>query len=211
MVMDRLVSTPPARPRPSGAEWKVENVVATVIVPIGKDEKIDLNKIARKYPDFDYRPERFPGLIMHIPNPKSTILVFRNGKMVVVGMRDESEANSVTDEVVSLLKGANVGIAGKPTITIRNVVASGDLHMYVDLIEATMVMDNAMYEPEVFPGLVYHMTEPKATFLIFNSGRFVCIGAKTKEIVGDAVAELVKYLKELGITSSEEGDEDVAY
>ncbi len=211
MVMDRLVSTPPAGPKTNGVEWKVENVVATVIVPIGQDGRIDLNSIARKYPECDYRPERFPGLILRIPSPKSTILVFRNGKMVVTGMRDASEATSVAEEVITRLKGAKVDIAGEPSITIRNVVASGNLHMYVDLPEAAITMERAMYEPEVFPGLVYHMTEPKAAFLIFNSGRFVCIGAKTKEIVGDAVAELVRYIKELGLTSSEEGHEDDGY
>ncbi len=55
-------------------DYKIENVVATVVVEI--TEKIDLNQIARKHPDVEYNPERFPGLVMRIEKPKATILVF---------------------------------------------------------------------------------------------------------------------------------------
>jgi transcription initiation factor TFIID TATA-box-binding protein len=84
-------------------------------------------------------------------------------------------------------------------ITIQNIVASGDLHTSIDLNEASIIMENAMYEPEVFPGLIYRMQEPKTVFLIFSTGRIVCTGAKTKEIVGEAVEKLVNEVKELGL------------
>jgi transcription initiation factor TFIID TATA-box-binding protein len=64
-------------------------------------------------------------------------------------------------------------------------------------------MENAMYEPEVFPGLIYRMAEPKTVFLIFSTGRIVCTGAKTKEIVGEAVEKLVEQVKETGIAQVE--------
>jgi len=53
-----------------GLDYKIENVVATVVVEI--TEKIDLNIIARKHPDVEYNPERFPGLVMRILKPKAT-------------------------------------------------------------------------------------------------------------------------------------------
>ena len=43
------------------------------------------------------------------------------------------------------------------------------------------------------------MVEPKAVFLIFSTGRIVCTGAKTKEIVGEAVEKLAEQVKEYGI------------
>ncbi len=41
-----------------GLDYKIENVVATVVVEI--TEKIDLNQIARKHADVEYNPERYP-------------------------------------------------------------------------------------------------------------------------------------------------------
>ena len=62
-----------------GLDYKIENVVATVVVEI--TEKIDLNQIARKHADVEYNPERFPGLVMRIEKPKATILIFSTGKI----------------------------------------------------------------------------------------------------------------------------------
>ena len=61
-----------------GLDYKIENVVATVVVEI--TEKIDLNQIARKHADVEYNPERFPGLVMRIEKPRATILIFSTGK-----------------------------------------------------------------------------------------------------------------------------------
>src|SRR5271157_846460 len=181
------------------AEWKVENVVATVSVTLGQGEKIDLNQIARKYPDCEYNPERFPGLVMRVVDPKATILIFSTGKMVVTGMREAAEAEAVVNNVVEKLKQVKIDIKNEPAITIQNIVASGDLHVSIDLNEASVIMENAMYEPEVFPGLIYRMQEPKTVFLIFSTGRIVCTGAKTKEMVGEAVEKLVEEVKNLGL------------
>jgi len=37
------------------------------------------------------------------------------------------------------------------------------------------------YHPETFPGLIYHMKEPKVFLFIFCSGKFVLTGEKNKE------------------------------
>ena len=59
-------------------DYKIENVVATVNVEI--EEKMNLNITARKHSDAEYNPERFPGLVMWINDPKATFLIFFNGK-----------------------------------------------------------------------------------------------------------------------------------
>ncbi|MFX0099072.1 MAG: TATA-box-binding protein [Candidatus Hodarchaeota archaeon] len=188
-------------------EWKIENVVATVSIELeNPDEKIDLNQIARKYTDCEYNPERFPGLVMRVEDPKATILIFSTGKMVVTGLRKASEAGTVVNNVISKMKKAKVSIKSEPEITIQNIVASGDLHTSIDLNEAAIIMENAMYEPEVFPGLIYRMQEPKTVFLIFSTGRIVCTGGKTKEIVGEAIEKLVEQVKSYGVTGDHSAD-----
>ena len=37
------------------------------------------------------------------------------------------------------------------------------------------------YEPEIFPGLIYRMVEPKIVLLIFASGKIVLTGAKKRD------------------------------
>ena len=192
-------------------DYKIENVVATVSVDI--TEKIDLNQIARKHADVEYNPERFPGLVMRIEKPKATILIFSTGKMVVTGMRKAREAPSVVEKVVKNIKKAGIKVSN-PEITIQNIVASGNLHTNIDLNMAAIIMEQAMYEPEVFPGLIYRMQDPKTVFLIFSTGRIVCTGAKEKDIVEQAVLKLNKEVRELGVAKEFLGAseyEDVAF
>ncbi len=184
----------------SDLDYKIENVVATVSVEL--TEKIDLNQIARKHAEVEYNPERFPGLVMRIEKPRATILIFSTGKMVVTGLRKAVEAPRVVEKVVKNIRKAGIKLAN-PEITIQNIVASGDLHTNIDLNMAAIVMEYAMYEPEVFPGLIYRMQDPKTVFLIFSTGRIVCTGAKKKEIVREAVLKLNQQVRELGVAKKD--------
>jgi len=49
-------------------------------------------------------------------------------------------------------------------------------HTYIDLNIAAIVMENVMYEPEVFPGVIYRMRDLKTVFLLFSTGKVVCTG-----------------------------------
>ncbi len=186
-------------------DYKIENVVGTVIMEI--EEKMDLNQIARKYESTEYNPERFPGLIMRVSNPRATFLIFSTGKMVVTGLRKGEEAVQVVEKVMKKIKKAGIK-ASNPKITIQNIVASGDLHTHVDLNLAAIVMEYAMYEPEVFPGLIYRMQDPKTVFLIFSTGRIVCTGTKSKEVVREAVLKLNHEIRELGVAREDMADSD---
>ena len=57
-------------------------------------------------------------------------------------------------------------------------------------------MENAEYEPEQFPGLVYKLEEPTATFLLFSNGKLVCTGTKNSKQLSDSMDQLVKTLQE---------------
>jgi transcription initiation factor TFIID TATA-box-binding protein len=183
--------------------FKIENVVATVVAVI--PSKMDLNIIARKYADVEYNPKKFPGLVMRVKKPKATILIFSTGKMVVTGMRKAIEAEPVVDHVIKRIKKCKIDISD-PVITIQNIVASGDLNCLIDLNMAAVVMEYSMYEPEVFPGLIYRMQEPKSVFLIFSTGRIVCTGAKNREIVAEAVKKLSKLVREYDVARDPEED-----
>ena len=192
-------------------DYKIENVVATVIMEITK--KIDLTKIARKYEDVEYNPERFPGLIMRIKEPKATFLIFSTGKMVITGLRRADEASPGVKKVIKYIKKAGINV-DNPVITVVNIVASGDLHILIDLNMAAIEMENAMYEPEVFPGLIYRMRDLNTVFLIFSTGKVVCTGAKNKKIIEESFLKLYHEVRELSVAKknmANSEDQDVPF
>ena len=164
----------------------IENVVATATL----DQKLDLLAIMKVFRNVEYKPKRFPGLVFRLKRPKTATLIFSTGKMVCTGAKSEKLARSAIGKVVKELKNNGIIILGKPIIVIQNIVASANLHGKVDLEAAADIMENVMYEPEQFPGLIYRMGDPKVVILIFASGKLVCTGGKSAEMVDVAVAKL---------------------
>jgi len=191
---------------PRRPKYKIENVVASVEV----DAKIDLNLLARKQRDAEYNPEQFPGLMLRVKNPKATILVFNSGRMVITGLRRESEAERAVENVVAKIRRAGIPVSGTPKITVQNIVASGDLHSRVDLDMAQMALERCLYEPEVFPGLIYRMKTPKAVFLIFSSGRIVCAGTNKESITLKAIYMLAEHMRSLGLIDNQPSPQQAA-
>jgi transcription initiation factor TFIID TATA-box-binding protein len=173
----------------------IENVVATATL----DQKLDLIAIMKVFRNVEYRPKRFPGLVFRLKRPKTATLIFSTGKMVCTGAKSEKLARSAIRKVVKELKNNGIIILGKPTIVIVNIVASANLHGKIDLEMAADIMDNVMYEPEQFPGLIYRMAEPKVVILIFASGKLVCTGGKSAEVVDVAVVKLYGILKDFDL------------
>ena len=94
------------------------------------------------------------------------------------------------------LKKLNINVTIKPEITVQNIVASGSIGMDLNLNVLGIQLPNTEYEPEQFPGLVYKLIEPNATFLLFSNGKLVCTGTKNNQQLNDSMDQLVKKLKE---------------
>ena len=74
----------------------IENVVASATV----NQKMDLNDITKKFPDVEYHPEQFPGLVFRIRSPKTATLIFSSGKMVCTGAKSEEMSRTAVKTVV---------------------------------------------------------------------------------------------------------------
>ncbi len=170
----------------------VENVVASVTL----DQKIDLLAIMKVFSNVEYRPKQFPGLVFRIKRPKTATLIFASGKMVCTGAKSERMAIRAVHKVVRELVNKEIIKQAKPKIVIQNIVASANLHGKIDLEIAADIMDNVMYEPEQFPGLIYRMQTPKVVMLLFASGKLVCTGAKYEDMVKEAVGKVHVLLKD---------------
>ena len=173
----------------------IENVVASASV----DQKIDLIEITKKFPDTEYHPEQFPGLVFRLKTPKTATLIFRTGKMVCTGAKSEDLAVKAVRTVVQKLRKGGIKIKKDAVIVIQNMVASINLGGKIHLERAARVLPRSMYEPEQFPGLIFRMIDPKTVILIFASGKLVCTGAKKEPDVYRSVHNLHSLLEEKGL------------
>ncbi len=171
--------------------YRVQNIVATTSL----EKPVPLTKLARTQPNTEYNPETFPGLVLRIKEPKSAVLVFSSGNLVCTGTKSVAQVKKVIDEVIKQLKKINVKVEIKPKITVQNIVASGSIDMTLNLNYLALEMENIEYEPEQFPGLVYKLIEPNATFLLFSNGKFVCTGTKNKSQLEFSMNQLMNDLK----------------
>jgi transcription initiation factor TFIID TATA-box-binding protein len=173
-------------------EIVIQNVVASASV----DQKFVLNDIHNNFSNTEYRPKKFPGLVFRLKNPKTATLIFSTGRMVCTGAKSEKIAKTAVFKVVKELIKGGIIVLGKPVITIQNIVASANLQRRVDLETAADILDNVMYEPEQFPGLIYRMSDPRTVLLLFSSGKIVCTGGKSELIVHESVHKLYEMLED---------------
>ena len=158
-----------------------------------------MEKIAERVPNAEYSPEQFPGLVLRLQRPKTATLIFSSGKMVCTGAKSEDEVYRAVKTIIRILRNHGIEVEGEPIIEIQNIVASANLKALVDLERAAYLLENSMYEPEQFPGLIYRMDNPKVVLLIFSSGKVVCTGARREEEVRDAVNKLYNRLRDLEV------------
>ncbi|KAJ4461224.1 putative TATA-box-binding protein [Paratrimastix pyriformis] len=182
-----------ARLHPSGIVPVLQNVVATVNL----GTKLDLKNIALRAKNAEYNPKRFAAVIMRIREPKTTALIFSSGKIVVTGAKSEDHSKLAAKKYALILKKL-----GYPTIKftefkVQNIVGSCDVKFPIRLEGLAYAHGSySSYEPELFPGLIYRMVDPKIVLLIFVSGKVVLTGAKVRTDIYRAFEQIYPVLSE---------------
>ena len=174
---------------------KVENVVANARIA----EELDLKDIESKIEAAVFTKKKFPGLVYRTKEPKSAFLIFRSGKVVCTGSKTEAGVRVVMDKLSADLRSIGIEVVEHPEFKVQNIVASANLGKELNLgaIVIGLELEGMEYEPEVFPGLVYRITDPKSAILIFSSGRLVITGGKTIKDCEKSVDVLLEKLKGL--------------
>ncbi len=65
---------------------------------------IDLTKVATTARNAEFNPSRFPAVIMRLREPKTTILLFGSGKMVLTGAKTEYDARIAQRKLTRILQ-----------------------------------------------------------------------------------------------------------
>ena len=143
---------------------KLQNIVSTSNLKC----ILDLREIALKAKNAEYNPRRFAAVIMRI-----------------------RQASRIYAKIILKL-----GFPVRFTeFTVQNIVASCDVKFPIRLEGlANTYLKFCSYEPEMFPGLIFHMQDPKIVLLIFVSGKIVLTGAKKREDIYKAYQKIIPIL-----------------
>jgi len=155
---------PVADPPSSGLVAEIKNMTATVNL----DATIDLKTVALHARNAEYNPKRFSAVIMRIREPKATALIFSTGKMVVTGCKSENDAKLAGRKFTCIIQ--KLGFQPKfKDFKMQNIVGIVDCGFPIKLDNLANSHDKfSSYEPEIFPGLIYRMMQPRIVCLMIH-------------------------------------------
>lgn len=179
------------------AEFVVKVESVDVYTALGK--QIQLNKLVAKVKTAEYEPEQFPGLVYKLSDPKAAALIFSNGKIICTGTKSIGDANDAISKVVSKLKSVGVQVPSRYEVRIEKIVAATKIDKKLNLKEVAFSLENAEYNPEEFPGVIYRLKEPAVTVLLFKSGKIVCTDAHSMDDIDAGLNRLIDNLESIGI------------
>ena len=116
----------------------VVNVVASTRVA----EELDLPDIAIQL-NCEYEPEQFPGVVYRVVDPKLAILMFRSGRAVCTGGKNEENIQEGITRMIGDLRAAGIDTweVEDVKIEVQNMVATYALH-YPEDYDGTAKMDD---------------------------------------------------------------------
>jgi len=179
---------------PKKPDFEITNMVASASLGL----ELDLYSLAQKIKEIEYEPEQFPGAILKFKDPKASLLLFKNGKVVCVGCKKRTMIEKTIDKTIKLLKpyAKKITRTKKPKIEITNIVASASLGIEIDLYRLAYKVKDVEYEPEQFPGAILKFKDPKASLLLFKNGKVICAGAKNENEIRVVLRKAKKLLKD---------------
>lgn len=180
----------------SSLTYTIQNIVAKGSLKV--EANLDLKHLSTRLENSDYNSDRFPGLFMRFKHPKCVIIIFSNGKLVLTGLKSFKYLDLIIERIVLKLEEIIEIKIDRNSVKyeVVNIVVTADLYKEVNLDLAAITLENVIYEPEVFPGLVYKVTNPvKSVFLIFSTGKIVFTGIRNKDIIESALISLGRLLK----------------
>jgi len=177
--------------------YSLQNFVVKSLLPI--KEPLDLSFLKNKLNNSQYDSNRFPGLFLRFANPKCVVIIFRNGKLILTGLKSSDNIELVLKKLILKFdKIETIKILKEQLETeIVNIVVTANLYRKINLDAAIVMLSNAIYEPEVFPGLIYKSDLPvKSVFLIFSTGKIVLTGIRDEKVIESVLIKLGRLLKE---------------
>eukprot|EP00804_Cyclotella_cryptica_P020185 CCRYP_010885-RA/>CCRYP_010885-RA protein AED:0.28 eAED:0.28 QI:67/1/1/1/1/1/3/2272/282 len=172
---------------------RIQNMAATANLGV----RLDLKQIALRCRNTEFNPRRFAAVIMRLREPRATALLFASGRMVVTGTKCAHNSALATKKFAYIIERVGFKPAAGIDFKIQNVVGTVDVGFPVRLEGVVFAHPTfSSYEPELFPGLIYRLAQPRVVLLIFVSGKVVITGAKSEEHMVEGLRKVYPILLE---------------
>jgi transcription initiation factor TFIID TATA-box-binding protein len=166
----------------SDSLFLIDNLkVSSIVFSMYLDQKVDIERAREIFDDC----KSFDGVRLNfrLLSPKATVCMSKSGYIRSMGTKTIDDAKKAVQYAIDRL--SEEGLVSNPVISkerIENIVASGAFPQTLDLEYYADVLSNNIYEPEQFPAVIYRPAG-KVVCLLFASGKYVIVGAKTLETV----------------------------
>ena len=84
------------------------------------------------------------------------VIVFSTGKMISVGTKTVEAAVHDLEHAAERLVCLGLAARSLAKFSTQNIVATADLEQDINLEKIAIAVPGAVYEPEVFPGAIWH-------------------------------------------------------
>ena len=181
-------------------ELKVENVIAAS--HLGKE--LELVRLATEIPKARYSGSGNPSVIVEVDTgntKRAAGIIFGNGKIQVTGINSLNESRQVMESLKNMVKNIDSKINMKRATKLENIVAKANLGKTLDLQAIALAIPGSEYEPTHFKGLVIRLEDPRASFILFQSGVLIVTDVPSETKAKKALKRLEKFIKEISDNS----------
>jgi transcription initiation factor TFIID TATA-box-binding protein len=162
---------------------EIVNVVASGSLGV----EFDLEKVATDMGSVaEYNPKKYPAIYIRFKDDTPLVTLYRTGKYIITGSESKQQSLNLREEFLNFLSNNQMIITSKDeSFCIQNLVCTCELDQSLNLNTLTvgLGLEVTEYEPEQFPGLIYHPSGFTSVVLIFASGRVVITGAQDFDVV----------------------------
>lgn len=171
-------------------------IVKKIISTVKLNCTLNLEEIASKVNNAKYGQNQ---LIMKIKDPKAKAIILSDGTMFCHCPKNEEQSKKSCRKFAKIIKnlGYNVTLTN---FKIQNMKGSFKLKYKLSLNSLSLhlmknVKSKIFYEPELSHVLIYHYDRnPNIVYIIFESGRIVIIGAKSRNQIYEALLQVYPLL-----------------
>lgn len=117
----------------SRVEPVVQNVVSFARLETQNNAELELKLIAQKVSGSRYNKKRFPAVILRKTKPRSTILIFKSGRMIIIGSESEEDAQIAASKIAKEIKKLTNKKIKLEGFKVTNIVANADLGSKINI------------------------------------------------------------------------------
>jgi len=165
-------------------------VISNVVATADLGTALDLVRLDEEIPDLEYSPDQFSGAILPFGGGRAKALLFRSGKVILVGLKREAEPLVFLSEIQRKIGIPTLPHSRMAQPNIVNIVATGSLGFSVDIPNFLQVAGSHdfLYDYEPPRSLLYkNSARDGRTLLISRRGRLTVAGFCSRDSIRDSV------------------------